>query len=159
MAAPSGGRRLVRAVAACAVLAVSCGTSDRAPAPAQKNGSTQLRHDLEPLTTRFPSLGAPLGATWLSGTISDSRAPGPSTYWIDAVVQLAPAQAAALRANFALHDSGKRPDLLPELRGTVPAGPLLTSDDLDRARTSGNWGVTVYVDEGSPTVVITAIGG
>jgi len=41
----------------------------------------------------------------------------------------------------------------------VPAGPLLTSDDLDRAWTSGNWGVTVYVDEGSPTVVITAIGG
>ena len=48
-----------------------------------------LRTDSDPLTKRYAVLGTPRGVTWVSGTVGDERVPGPSTYWIDAVVVLA----------------------------------------------------------------------
>ncbi|MGH3924653.1 MAG: hypothetical protein ACRDTT_17630, partial [Pseudonocardiaceae bacterium] len=55
---------------------------------AQKSGSGELRTDEEPLTKRFSVLEAPLEVRWMSGTYGSSRNPGPSTYWIDAVITL-----------------------------------------------------------------------
>jgi hypothetical protein len=95
----------------CVLLAASCGAVAPAPPTAQKTGTAQIRHDLEPLIKRFPGLGAPVSATWMSGTFGDPRVPGPSTYWIDAVVQLRPEQATDLRAQFAVRDAGSRPDI------------------------------------------------
>lgn len=144
----------------CGLLATSCGAVATAPAPptAQKTGTAQIRHDFEPLTKRFLGLGAPVSATWMSGTFGDPRVPGPSTYWIDAVVQLRPEQATDLRAQFAVRDDGRRPDVALELRRALPTGALLTGADLDRAWSSSGWAATVYIAEGSPTVVVTARG-
>jgi len=47
----------------CVLLATSCGAVAPAPPTAQKTGTAQIRHDLEPLTKRFPGLGAPVSAT------------------------------------------------------------------------------------------------
>ncbi len=59
-----------------------------------------MRTDLEPLTKRFSALGGPVSATWMSGTMGDARVPGPSTYWLDAIVELAPMRARDLRRDF-----------------------------------------------------------
>lgn len=40
----------------------------------------------EPLTKRFSVLADPREVQWMSGTYGNPRNPGPSTYWIDAVI-------------------------------------------------------------------------
>jgi len=55
-------------------------------AVAEKSGTGERRNDVEPLVRRFPLLGQPVAAVWYSGTMGSDDAPGPSTYWIDAVV-------------------------------------------------------------------------
>ncbi|MCL2490908.1 MAG: hypothetical protein FWF36_09375, partial [Propionibacteriaceae bacterium] len=54
----------------------------------KKHTRGQRRTDLEPLTKRFPLLGSPVAAIWYSGQMGDDSIPGPTTYWIDAVVTL-----------------------------------------------------------------------
>ena len=80
------------------------GTTHTPTGAASKSGDGTLRTDLEPLTTRFAALGAPVSAQWSSGTMGDSRVPGPSTYWIDAVVVVSPDVASRL----ATSRSGRR---------------------------------------------------
>lgn len=54
---------------------------------AQKSGDGVLGADIEPLTKRFAELGTPVKVHWKSGTLGSDAAPGPSSYWIDAVVE------------------------------------------------------------------------
>ena len=50
---------------------------------------TDIRHDLDPLTSRFPLVGHPLSALWVTWhSASGGVVPGPATYWIDAVITL-----------------------------------------------------------------------
>ena len=102
---------------------------------AQKNGTGELRSELEPLLKRFPQLGRPLGAKWMSGTMGDARVPGPSTYWIDAVVTLQPEHATWLRRQYAVAPvaANQAPDVVAGLRPQLPAGPWQRSDALDAA--------------------------
>lgn len=124
--------------------------------PAPKNGTGELRHDLEPLTRRFGALGQPQGATWMSGTTGSAAVPGPSTYWIDAVVQLAPAQAAALRQRHALQASATGPALVPGLTGHLPAGPWQVAASLDDALSTGGWAVKAHL--AGDALVLSALG-
>lgn len=131
-------------------VAVNTGCDRIAPAPAspgarepsmplagiaQKHGTGVLRSELEPLQKRYPLLGRPLGAVWMSGTMGDARVPGPSTYWIDAVVTLQPEHAAALRRQFAVAPAAasESPDVVAGLRPHLPAGPWQRSGALDAA--------------------------
>ena len=68
--------------------------------PAEKNGSDELRTDLEPLTSRSDAIGSPSSARWMSGTTGDDRVPGPSTYRIDAVISLDATTTESLRTEF-----------------------------------------------------------
>ena len=139
-----------RAVAGAVLLLALAGCDRIAPAPAapdprkatmplasiaQKNGTGALRSELEPLLKRFPPLGRPLGAKWMSGTMGDARVPGPSTYWIDAVVMLQPEHAASLRRQYAVTPAAanESPDVVAGLRPHLPAGPWQRSDALDAA--------------------------
>ena len=99
---------------------------------AQKNGTGELRSELEPLLKRFPQLGRPLGAKWMSGTMGDARVPGPSTYWIDAVVTLQPEHATWLRRQYAVLPAGVAPEVVAGLR-PLPQGPWERSAALDAA--------------------------
>ncbi|MCP3811861.1 hypothetical protein NLX62_05895, partial [Mycobacteriaceae bacterium Msp059] len=68
--------------------------------------TSQIRHDLEPLDKRFPAIGNPNAATWISGTVgaqtgSRVTVPGPSVYWIEAIIKLEPTTADTLRSNYA----------------------------------------------------------
>jgi hypothetical protein len=69
-------------------------------APATKSKSNPVRHDLEQLTKRFSALGLPIDASWVSGGMGDPGVPGPSLYWIDAIVELKADTASDLEARY-----------------------------------------------------------
>ena len=122
-----------------------------------KNGTGEVRTDLEPLTKRFSALGTPVAATWLSGTVGDDDVPGPSTYWIDAVVRLTPDAASALRAHSPAPTS-ETPAVEDGVRSALPSGGLLRSDALDAAFAQGSFRAKAYLSADSDTVVLVALG-
>lgn len=117
---------------------------------AQKSGDGELRHDLAPLTERFPQLGEPESAEWVSGTLGD--APGPSLYWIDAVVVLSPEDYAALADGYELEETTE-----PDAEVGLPDGPLLRSDQLDAAYSLEEFQSEVFLDDASRSLVLITI--
>jgi hypothetical protein len=144
------GRRTF-AVAVAAVLASGCA------AP-----SDELRHDLDPLLSRFPGLGEPVEATWVSWDNNSGRSsgPGPTTYWIDAIVELEPRRAEELRA--AAPDDGE-PSVHDALRPSLPPGPFLAGPELNAAIAGSpgepgpQWTVTGYVETTGNRLILNAI--
>ncbi|MED5814211.1 hypothetical protein VST63_17750 [Mycolicibacterium sp. 050232] len=127
-------------------------------APAAKTTSNPVRHELEPLTKRFPALGAPVSASWVSGDMGDPEVPGPSLYWIDSVVELNPAVAEDLKAKYRPVPTSAQPDVWQSLRGALPAGGYLASDQLNSVFTSTRIKSKAYLAENSPVIVVTAVG-
>ena len=128
------------------------------PEPAAKSGSGELRTDLDPLLSRFPVLGAPAGARWMSGTFGRADVPGPSTYWIDAVVTLPPAEVERVVSAYAPAAEGRTPDVVEGMRAEVPDGPFLTGDALDAAFDHERWHASAYLEPESGELVLVATG-
>lgn len=146
-----------------ALLTAGC-VPGRAPDPpppttavAEKQGDGRLRTDLDPLTSRFAELGTPVRASWMSGTMGSDRVPGPSTYWIDAVVEVTPEVMAELAATKPAVTS-ERPDVVARVAEAIPAGTLRTSPELNALFASERWWVDTYLVEGANTVVLVAKG-
>ncbi|WP_280833025.1 hypothetical protein [Mycolicibacterium frederiksbergense] len=127
-------------------------------APAAKTTSNPVRHELEPLTKRFPALGSPVTASWVSGDMGDPQVPGPSLYWIDSIVELSPAVADDLKAKYRPVPTSAQPDVWETLRANLPAGGYLASDQLDSAFTSTKIKAKAFLAENAPVVIITATG-
>lgn len=153
--------RAARHLVAAALLlltAAACGTTqpEKGPTMPSKSGTGELRTDLEPLTKRFPLLTEAEKAEWMSGTFGDDRVPGPSTYWIDAIVTLP-------RSTLAEIDKGSSenptpPEVVEGLRDHLPEGPYLTGPSLDDAFTNDNWSATAYRAKDTNVVVLVARG-
>lgn len=124
----------------------------------QKSGTGERRTDLEPLTDRFPALGSPVSATWYSGTLGRDEAPGPSSYWIDAVVHLSQEQTGELVQRHDPRASDGGPDVVDDLRADLPTAPLLASEELDRAFSTTGFVSRVWLDPGSGRLVLSATG-
>lgn len=151
--------RIMRIVVVVAVVVsvVSCaGTSTGEPAV--KSGAGELRTDLEPLLKRFPVLSGAEQAYWMSGRFGDPRVPGPSVYWIDAVITLPPGRAEELRAGYAPARTSTTPDVVAGLRDRLPPGPFLNGAALDEAFAHGSWRASAYLDERSGQLVLVAAG-
>jgi hypothetical protein len=145
--------RIVLAVAVVASL-VSCAGEPSAT----KSGTGELRTDLDPLVKRFPVLSGTEQANWMSGTFGDPRTPGPSTYWIDAVVTLPSGRAAELRASYAPARTSAVPDVVDGLRDRLPPGPFLAGAALDEAFAQEDWSASAYLDERTDQLVLVARG-
>lgn len=149
----------------------SAGTHTADPAP--KSGTGQMRTDAEPVLKRFPLLGRPQALKWMSGTMGDSRVPGPSTYWIDVIADLPADHVAWLRQTYALpalpgQGSGTssvpqtaqtlapevKPDLKPELSTLLAPGGWQTSSALDAALSQQGFVVRAYL-QGNRLVLAT----
>lgn len=168
----TGGPMLAAATAAATVLAVAvagCGSGvsgadgrnddvGQNSRTGEKNGSGAVRSDLRPLTKRFDLLGSPRHATWMSGTLGQSDVPGPSSYWIDAIVTLSPADAAALRRRYAAAETDQRPEVIGDLQPELPEGSLLASDRLDGAFSVGGFATRAFIAVSSNEIVLTARG-
>ncbi|MBL8931216.1 MAG: hypothetical protein JNL54_13940 [Kineosporiaceae bacterium] len=159
MRRPALGRACVAALVASAVLLGGCRSTDPAPLPAAtKHLDGGLRSDPAPVLQRLPGLPQPRTISWASGVFGDPRNPGPSTYWIDAVVTLAAPDAARL-APMATEPRPAPTDLASPVAALLPAGDLLGSASLDAAASPvTGWGARVYLVEGTSTLLITAVG-
>lgn len=136
--------------------------SPSAPNPstptATKHGDGVARHDLAPLTSRIPALSTATAATWSAGTFDDDRVPGPTSYWIDAVVTIDHTQADRLRRELALTPAS-RPTLAASVDAAVPAGPLWGGEELNHRYTPDNWSGTVFLTAEGSTLVLLLVGG
>jgi len=117
------------------------------------------RHDLGPLVSRVPELAVASEATWYSGTVGDPRVPGPSTYWIDAVVTLPRVVMETILGQYDFAQADVPADLIPELLPEVPNGRLMSSEALNASWSYFPWFVSVYVSEGTDRLVVLIIGG
>jgi len=124
---------------------------------AEKVGTGELRTDLQPLTDRFEALGSPVSAEWMSGTFGDERLPGPSTYWIDAIVVLEQGVAAGLRDRYGPSATDERPAVVDELADRVP-DDLTRSDELDAAFSESGFVTRAYLAEGDDVIVLASRG-
>ena len=159
-------RAAMAASAALLTLAVTaaCSTDPTPPtdrtrstvSSATKTGTGDVRTDLDPLTKRFDALGRPVSATWMSGTLGGD-APGPSTYWIDAVVKVTPETAATLRAT-SPEPTTETPAVEDGVRSALPSGQLLRSTALDALFAQGSFRAKAYLAADSDTVVLVALG-
>ncbi len=130
------------------------GSSDAAV----KSGTGELRTDLEPLLNRYPELAKATEAKWMSGTFGRGDVPGPSTYWIDAVVTLPAAEVERLVAAYSPAAQGNAPTVVEVLRDHLPPGPFLTGDKFGWLSTDKRMSATVYLDRASNQVVLVATG-
>ncbi|MGH3916758.1 MAG: hypothetical protein ACRDTC_25595 [Pseudonocardiaceae bacterium] len=127
-------------------------------AEAQKSGTGELRTDEEPLIKRFPVLEDPLEVQWMSGTYGDSRNPGPSTYWIDAVITLDDDRIDDLTAAYSPASTDQTPSVVDGMAEQLPPGPFQISDTLNNAFKEGRWWARAYLDPQSNKLVLVATG-
>lgn len=127
-------------------------------AVADKGDVGPRRTDVEPLTKRFALIGQPTSATWYGGTFGTGRAPGPTSYWIDAVLVLQPSTIEDLLSTYAPTVAEREPDVVAKLADDMPAGDLLASQALDAAASSTGWSVSMWIAPDSQTVILQAVG-
>lgn len=117
----------------------------------------EIRTDTQPLTSRFPAIGAPVSATWVTWNNADPRVPGPTTYWIDAVITLQPQTARAL-ADLEPAAQAPLPEIADEIRAAVSDGPFVTGAALNNALSTPGWAATGYLDDARNLLVLSATG-
>lgn len=123
-----------------------------------KSGDGVQRTDAEPLTSRVPALTGVRSVTWYSGTLGDADVPGPSLYWIDAVVTLPDGVAGELRDTLDLTATTTPPPVVDALVPHLPAGALLTGPELDEAFSAGGWRSTAFLSSTTDELVLVIVG-
>jgi hypothetical protein len=127
------------------------------PLPESSRGDRgPVRHDLEPLTKRFAALGSPTTATWQGGVLGSRDAPGPSTYWIEAVIHLDQGRGDQLVAEHPGAPGGA-PVVDEALATALPDGPWVAGPELDRAFEADGYRGRVFVAPDDDAVVILTI--
>lgn len=157
MRQPPAFSRGLSAFSACVLVLTGCGGHEPVVPPTPH--PIEVRHDLEPLTERFPALAQPEAVSWVtwnSAVPEDRGVPGPTTYWIDAVVELAPATTTGLVRRYLPRPEGKVPDVREPLRAELPDGPYVTGADLDRAFTAPGLSVSAYLDPRTGVLVLSS---
>ncbi len=109
------------------------------------------------MTKRFPAIGTPVSASWVTWNSATGGPAAPTTYWIDAVVTLTPETTAALMATHHPTDGGKRPTVQSLLAAEVPACPFVVSASLDEALSSSRWRSSTYLDRNAHQLVISTL--
>lgn len=153
------------AVAACMLFApIACTMPGTDPQPegtaATHYGET--RTDIAPLVKYFPVIGNPESAQWVTWNNASERAPGPTIYWIEAVIRLTPADADRLRNVYHPAPTAAGPELTSQVQQAVPPGRYVTGPELDRALRRGpEWrGSAIgYLREGTPILVLSGSAG
>lgn len=132
-------------------------TKDVTDAGVEKTGSGELRTELDPLVERMPTLADAESADWMSGTLG-GRAPGPSSYWIDAVVTL---DEATLQEVLALPGLARAdpPKVVSGLRSSVPDAEFQQSPEMDGYFSANEWHVESWLAAEQGEVVLLVVGG
>lgn len=133
------------------------GTSDQEK-QRERIEEAQPRTDVDPITKRWPQLGGIQEAHWVGGTLTDDGAPGPSSYFVEAVVVLAPADVARLTSQHHFAPAPTRPDPPASLKPYVREGNWLSDGEVDQAFTPPQWVSQIYVQPDNALAYISAKG-
>ncbi|WP_457034258.1 hypothetical protein [Kitasatospora sp. P5_F3] len=134
----------------------ACGSAAEPP-PAAAPTKLEVRTSTEELTARLPKLGQIVGAHWQFDPHDNSggRVPGPSDYYIDAVLRLQPGEVARLLKGREARDTAL-PQVSPDLAAFLPNGAVwLHSAKLDRELALAD-SATFWLDPASDSVYLSA---
>lgn len=155
-------RRTRRAVLIAAVLGTTACLTDREEGPemtraAQKNVEKSEQTDPAPVQSR--TRGIPDDATllWFSGT-TGSGAPGPSTYWIDARIEVDAAQAQKWRSLCEGAGEPVVPEVVPELVDALGGEALVECPALAAELSDGEWEQRAWISPDQPLIVLSLLG-
>jgi hypothetical protein len=123
----------------------------------QRGGTGELRTDLAPLTSRFGLLESAESATWLSGRMGDDSVPGPSTYWIDAIVTLSEEDFQRLVDDYTAIEATTSPVVESPLDEQLPDGRYLASPELDAAFSQDTFRSTVHLAADGRTLILRSV--
>lgn len=98
-----------------------------------------------------------MAVTWVTWNSASGGVPGPTVYWIDAVVTLASQTTAALVTDRQPAAEGETPAVAEVLRSSVSPGPFLTGIALNKALSTSGWATTAYLDPARNELVLNAI--
>ncbi len=121
--------------------------------------TAEVRTDREPIADRFPRLGSFVDAHWVGGRLGDDRAPGPSTYFIEAVVTLGPDDAARLASRYDFTRASAPPQPPASLAPWIESGgPWSISAELESGFGPSDWVSNVFVRLDDGVAYISARG-
>ncbi|MCA2210554.1 MULTISPECIES: hypothetical protein [Nocardia] len=145
-------RYLIPLLAAMLLAAMGCSS----PASESSEPSAEVRHDQEPLTKRFPLIDEPVSVSWITWNNEEGRVPGPTTYWIQAVVELRPEIADEMRSKFNLSSSQPKP-FEPALEPSVPSVSYVSGPEINSAFSVNGWKSSVYLQADGQTLLIDTV--
>jgi hypothetical protein len=139
---------------------VACDATDPPEGrPAPKPADSSVRTDHRPIVRRFGLLRNLARVRWQGGRLGDDRAPGPSTYFIDALVVLPRAEVRALERRFAFAPAGA-PDIPARLRSpSTDHAAWRRSRSFEAALPPEGWGGRAHLDRRHRRVFLTMRGG
>ncbi|PRC41839.1 hypothetical protein C6A85_000000113575 [Mycobacterium sp. ITM-2017-0098] len=122
--------------------------------PTTSQSAPQLRHDTEELAKTFPSLGAPVSASWIIWNNASDETSKLRLEWIDAVVQVTPETMNELVERGNVEDLGHQPAVQKVLEPDLPPGPFLTGVELNMRFGAVRRSTRVFLDPPRATVVL-----
>ncbi len=129
-------------------------------ASARKSGDGKVRTDLPPLAKRLPVLAKAKSVRWVGGVMGDPAMPGPSLYWIDAVVEPDAALQGSILALQGWVKASLPEDLHASLRALLPGQRqgFETAPSLNALLSHGAWQSQACFQRDSGVLVLTALG-
>ncbi|MCX5343875.1 hypothetical protein [Streptomyces atratus] len=134
-------RSLVRASALllAATVVTGCAVRPAADVKAEASKTPEIHTDTEPLAKRLPKLGRIVSAHWQQKAPgADSRVPGPTDYYISALMKLDPGSVAVLTASAQMQ---------PAVVGAEPEGISIPAELADFAPAGAQWVHSRVLDE------------
>ncbi|QYN35496.1 hypothetical protein K1T35_45555 [Pseudonocardia sp. DSM 110487] len=108
--------------------------------------TAEVRTDHKPIADRFPQLGSFVNTHWVGGRMGSDQIPGPSSYFIEAVVTLDPDDAVQLRSRYDFTRAPTPPQPPASLAPFMERGSTWsTSIELESGFGPSDWVSNVYV--------------
>jgi hypothetical protein len=139
---------------------MACDATDPPEArPASKPTDAGVRTDPRPIVRRFGLLRNLTRVRWQGGSLGEDRAPGPSTYFINALVELPRAKVRALERRFAFAPA-RAPAIPARLRSpSTDHAAWRRSQSFEAVLPPESWGGRAYLDRRHRRVFLTMLGG
>lgn len=111
----------------------------------------------EPVLSRTAGIPATSEFLWWSGTMGGG-APGPSTYWVDALVSVDEQQIIRWRELCDPAADAVAPEVVDELAAELPAEDYLECPELASQLSDGTWECRVWISPSHPSIVLALVG-
>lgn len=154
------GRRVRRGAAvvvATATALTACSGAQQVPEEElDKSVEMTAQTNPEAVLDRTRGLPAEADYLWYSGT-TGSRAPGPSTFWLDVRVIVPEPDLAQMRAQ-CQSQTPTDPEVVDELAQQLGPGPYNECPEIAATTAAEGWQVRAWLTDDDPVLVVSMIG-